>query len=113
MEVTPDEQKEFFRECGARLRAKRLATLSKRGKPLTLAEAAALIGRPDGKGLWRKWEKGAQVWVCTATEIAEALGTTVADIWGRARLSEVEPPVGPDEDDDAEDDEDDDSPEAV
>jgi len=101
MEVA-DNPKEFLRACGERLRERRRAILDENGKPLTLAAAAARIGRPDGKALWRRWEKGSPPGAHTAVLIAESIGATVEEIWGRAPLPEVD---ASDEADDGDDEE--------
>lgn len=104
MEVA-DDTKEFLKECGERLKRRRLEIRDENGKPLTLQGAAKRIGRPDGKALWRRWEKGASPGAHTAVLIAEALGTTVPDIWGRAPLPEADAPADEHADDEVDDEE--------
>lgn len=103
MEVTPEDQKEFLRACGQRLRERRLAIKDADGHSLTLEAAAAKIGLKRGKATWRKWETGSPPGAHTAVRVAEALGVTVPDIWGRARLPDVDAEVAEDEDDGTDD----------
>ncbi len=91
-----DTQREFLRACGERLRSARTAIKGKDGKPLTLAEAAARIGRPEGKSMWRKWELGSPPSAHTAWQVERALGIDHGTIWGGAPLPEVDADEGAD-----------------